>query len=128
MKFCPGKRDGAKWVAQVRDLVEIHEKGTPQFRHGYWRQTFDTVSYQKCFQPHEQKSWNYHIQGTRESVVDRASSKSYIAVLPQDKKATVQNAIRKIVDDDGAEKVWINEDEGIFEYPYKVDVVIAHKK
>ena len=122
------KRDGAKWVAQIRDLIETYEQGTPQFRHGYWRQTFDTVSYQKYFQPHEQKTWSYHIQGTRESAVDRASSKSYIAVLPPDEKAAVQDAIRKIVDDDGAGKVWINESEGIFEYPYKVDVVIAHKK
>ncbi len=85
------------------------------------------MSYQKYFQPHEQKTWSYHIQGTREGAVDRASSKSYIAVLPQDEKAAVQDAIRKIVDD-GAEKVWINKSEGIFEYPYKVDVVIAHKK
>ena len=61
-------------------------------------------------------------------MVDRASSKSYIAVLPPDEKAAVQDAIRKIVNDDGAGKVWINESEGIFEYPYKVDVVIAHKK
>jgi hypothetical protein len=120
-------RDGAKWVAQVRDLIEVHEQGTPQFRHGYWKQTFDTPSYQKHFQPHEHKRWSYHIQGTKESVVDRASSKSYVAVLPADKKAEVQDAIRKIVDED-KEKVWIDEPQGIFEYPYKVDVIIAHKK
>ncbi|KJA14644.1 hypothetical protein HYPSUDRAFT_72456 [Hypholoma sublateritium FD-334 SS-4] len=119
--------DGAKWVAQIREIIEKHEHGAPQFHHGHWRQTFDTVSYQKYFQPHEQKSWNYHTQGTRESVIDREFSKSYIAVLPQDKKATIQDPARKVVDD-GAEKVWINESEGIFEYPYKADVLIAYKK
>lgn len=61
-------------------------------------------------------------------MVDREFSKSYIAVLPQDQKAIIQDAIREIIDDDGAEKVWINESEGIFEYPYKADVLIAHKK
>ncbi|KAF9476583.1 methyltransferase type 11 [Pholiota conissans] len=74
-------RDGAKWVAQVRDLIEFHEQGTPQFRHNHWRQTFDTPSYQKFFEPHIQKTWSYHIQGTKESVVDRASSKSYIMLV-----------------------------------------------
>ena len=55
-------------------------------------------------------------------------SKSYIAVLPQDQKATLRDAILKIVDDDGGEKVWINESEGIFEYPYRADVLISLKK
>ncbi|KAF8964667.1 S-adenosyl-L-methionine-dependent methyltransferase [Flammula alnicola] len=120
-------KDGAKWVGRVRDLIEINEQGTPQFRHGYWRQTFDTPSYQKYFQPHEHRIWSYNLQGTKQSVVDRASSKSYIAVLPADKKAEVQNEIRRIIDQD-PDKVWIDESKGIFEYPYKADVVIAHKK
>ena len=61
-------------------------------------------------------------------MVDREMSKSYIAVLPQDQKATLRDAILKIVDDDGGEKVWINEPEGIFEYPYRADVLISLKK
>jgi hypothetical protein len=28
----------------------------------------------------------------------------------------------------GDGKVWINESEGIFEYPYKTDVVVARRK
>lgn len=119
-------RDGAKWVAKLRDLIEAFEQGTPQFRHGYWKQTFDTPSYVKNFQPHEYKTWSYHIQGSKEGAVDRACSKSYIAVLPADKKVEVQDAIRKIVDED-TEKAWIDEANGIFEYPYKADVIIAHK-
>ena len=61
-------------------------------------------------------------------MVDREMSKSYITVLPQDQKATLRDAILKIVDDDGGEKVWINESEGILEYPYRADVLISHKK
>ncbi|KAF9564612.1 S-adenosyl-L-methionine-dependent methyltransferase [Agrocybe pediades] len=119
-------RDGAEWVAKIRDLIEVHEQGTPQFRHGYWKQTFDTPSYQKFFEPPQQKTWSYHITGTKESAVDRASSKSFIAVLPDEKKKEVQNEIRKIVDEDTS-KVWIDKSQGTFEYPYKVDVVICHK-
>jgi len=120
-------RDGARWVSELRDLIEVHEQGTPQFRHMYWRQTFDTPSYQKEFNPPEEKTWAYKLQADKEVVVDRAASKSYVAILPDDKKAEVQEEIRKIVDQ-GLDKVWIDETQGLFEYPYKTWVVIAHKK
>ncbi|KDR81644.1 hypothetical protein GALMADRAFT_239720 [Galerina marginata CBS 339.88] len=120
-------RTGAPWVAQVRDLIEVHEQGTPQYRHNYWRQTFDAPSYQRAFQPPQERSWAYTLVGTKESAVDRASSKSYVAILPDDKKKEVQNEIRRIVDSDTT-KVWIDKSKGTFEYPYKVDVVICQKK
>lgn len=120
-------RDGAGWVGKIRDTIEVHEQGTPQFRHGYWRQTFETPAYKENFEPHSEKVWEYSIQGTKESVVDRASSKSYIAVLPDEKKNEVQNKIRSIIDLD-KDKVWIDEAKGIFEYPYKVYVVLTHRK
>ena len=120
-------RDGARWVSQVRDLIEAHEQDTPQFRHMYWRQTFDTPSYQREFNPPEEKTWAYKLQANKEIVVDRASSKSYVAVLLDDKKAEVQEEMRKIVDQ-GLDRVWIDEAQGLFEYPYKTWVVIAHKK
>ncbi|KAF5330601.1 hypothetical protein D9619_005731 [Psilocybe cf. subviscida] len=120
-------RDGAQWVAQLRDLIEEHEQGTPQFRHGYWRATFVTPSYKAHFESPQEENWSYTIAGSKEGAVDRASSKSYVAVLPVDKKKEVQDAIRKIVDED-QQRVWIDKSQGIFEYPYKAYVVIAQKK
>ena len=120
-------RDGAQWVAQVRDLIEEHEQGTPQFRHGYWRATFDTPSYKAHFEAPQEKIWSYVIPGSKEGAVDRASSKSYVAVLPDEKKKEVQDAIRKIVDED-KQKVWIDESQGLFEYPYKAYVVVSQRK
>ena len=120
-------RDGARWASEVRDVIEVQEQGTPQFRHMYWRQTFDTQSYQREFNPPEENTWTYKLQADKEIVVDRASSKSYVAVLPDDKKAEVQEEIRKIVDQ-GLDRVWIDETQGLFEYPYKTWAVIAHKK
>lgn len=93
----------------------------------YWRQTFDTLSYQREFDPPEEKRWEFRLHASKEIVVDRASSKSYIAVLPDDKKAEVQEEIRKVLDQ-GLDRVWIDETQDLFEYPYKVWVVIAHKK
>ncbi|KAJ3516618.1 hypothetical protein NLJ89_g1012 [Agrocybe chaxingu] len=119
-------RDSAEWVGRIRDHIEVHEQGTPQFRHMYWRQTFDTPEYQSEFEPHKEQVWTYHLQGTKETVVDRALSKSYIAILPPDKKTKVQDEIRKIIDD--SHKTWIDKSKGIFEYPYKTHVVVAYKR
>ena len=120
-------RDGARWVSQVRDIIEVYEQNTPQFRLMLWRQLFDTPSYQRGFNPPEEKTWQYTIQASKNNVVDRASSKSYIAVLPDDKKAEVQEEVSKVVDQ-GLDRVWIDKAQGLFEYPYKTWVVIAHKQ
>jgi len=120
-------RDGARWVSQVRDIIEVYEQNTPQFRLMLWRQLFDTPSYQREFNPPEEKTWQYKIQTSKNNVVDRASSKSYIAVLPDDKKAEVQEEVSKVVDQ-GLDRVWIDKAQGLFEYPYKTWVVIAHKQ
>lgn len=92
-----------------------------------WRQTFDTPSYQREFNPPEEKTWSYKLQASKEIVVDRACSKSYVTILPDDKKTELQEEIRKIVDR-GLDRVWIDESKGLFEYPYKTWVVIAHKR
>ena len=95
-------------MAQLRDRIESHESGTPQFRLGLWRATFDTPSYQKFFQPPEERTFEFNLVGTRDIVVNRACSKSYIAVLPSDEKAKVIQDIDAILDrKDGL--VWSDE-------------------
>ncbi|KNZ71795.1 hypothetical protein J132_07284 [Termitomyces sp. J132] len=120
-------RGRARWVAQLRDRIEIHEQGTPQFRLNLWHQTFETVSYREFFESPVEKIWPYKLPTNVDIVVDRASSKSYIAVLPPIDKAEVQADVRRIVDE-GEDKVWIDKEKGVFEYPYQVFVVVAHLK
>jgi hypothetical protein len=120
-------RDAARWVAQVRNCIESHEQGTPQFRLGLWRQTWDTPSYKANFQPPKENEWSYNLPGTLDIVTNRAHSKSYIAVLTENEKASVTADLKDIVEN-GDDKVWIDESKGIFEYPYKTYVVISHKK
>jgi len=120
-------KDGAEWVAQLRDRIEQHEKGTPQFRLNLWRATFSTPSYEKFFQPPDEQTWKYALPGTRDIVVNRALSKSYIAVLPPDEKEQVVQDIDKIIQrKDGMR--WMDEEKGIFEYPYGTLVVICRRK
>ncbi|TFK55032.1 S-adenosyl-L-methionine-dependent methyltransferase [Heliocybe sulcata] len=120
-------RDAAGWVAQLRDRVESHESGAPQFRLMLWRQTFDTPNYQSLFQPHIEKIWERSLPGTLEIVVDRACSKSYTAVLPEDEKKKVVEDVTQIVKT-GDGMTWQDKEKGIFNYPHKTYVVIWKKK
>lgn len=120
-------RDTAGWVAQIRDRIEIHEGGTPQFRLGLWRQAFCTETYNNNFKPPEEKEWVYHLDTLEEICVNRALSKSYISILPPDEKERVSEDIKAIVAR-GDGRVWIDESQGVFEYPYKTLVVLSRKK
>ncbi|KAI0256831.1 S-adenosyl-L-methionine-dependent methyltransferase [Lactifluus subvellereus] len=120
-------RETAAWVAQVRDLIEQFEQGTPQFRLGLWRALFETQSFKGLFQPHQERSWSYSLMSSLEIVTDRAMSKSYIAVQPEDIKTTIKADIKEIIDR-GDGRRWIDEDKGFFEYPYKTLVVVFHRK
>ncbi|TFY77171.1 hypothetical protein EWM64_g6843 [Hericium alpestre] len=120
-------REGAGWVAQLRDRIESYEQGTPQFRLMLWRKLFETESYKKYFQPPVEEVWNYHLTGTFDIVRDRAFSKSYVAVQPDDVKAKLTEDIKEIVER-GDGKKWIDESQGIFEYPYKTYAVVLKRK
>ncbi|TFY63469.1 hypothetical protein EVJ58_g3245 [Rhodofomes roseus] len=79
------------------------------------------------FQPPEEKTWTYALPGTRDIVVNRALSKSYVAVLPPDEKEKVVQDIDEILRK-GEGRKWTDESQGIFEYPYGTLVVILRKK
>ncbi len=63
----------------------------------------------------------------KEIVVDRACSKSYIAVLPADEKQSVIADVGAIVDK-GDSLVYTDKEKGEFEYPYKTTVIVMRKK
>jgi hypothetical protein len=119
--------EAAPWAAQVRDLIEQFEQGTPQFRLDLWRALFGTQSFQSFFHPHKERSWCYPLVSSLDVVVDRAMSKSYIAVQPEDTRATIKADIVEIVNR-GDGKQWIDEDKGLFEYPYRTLVVVFERK
>ena len=92
-----------------------------------WRQTFETVPYKQFFNSPEERTWPVVFPATRSIVIDRACSKSYIAVLDEQEKARVKRDVEEIVER-GEDKVWIDEHADIFEYPYTTWLVIASKK
>ncbi|KAI0306446.1 S-adenosyl-L-methionine-dependent methyltransferase [Multifurca ochricompacta] len=112
-------REAAAWVAQVRDLIEQFEQGTPQFRLNLWRAFFETRSFESHFQPQQEHSWSYSLVSSLDT--------SYIAVKPEDIKSMVKAKIKEIVDI-GDGKRWIDEDKGLFEYPYTTLVIVFKRK
>ncbi|GAA6059016.1 hypothetical protein JCM10212_001241 [Sporobolomyces blumeae] len=115
------------WVAQLRDLYEAYEGDTPQARHGYFKSTFKTDYYLSAYGPLDVLTYRRKIPTTTEGVVDRVLSKSYITALPQEKQEELAKGFRDVVKR-GDGKVWIDEKEGTFEYPYKTELYLFRKK
>ncbi|KAL5511249.1 hypothetical protein ACEPAH_4464 [Sanghuangporus vaninii] len=120
-------RERAQWVAQLRDSYEQYELGSPQFHLGLWRKVFTVPSYDKFFQPGEETTLSRVIPATEESVKNRVLSKSYIAVQPKEVQEAIKQGIHNILEK-GDEKIWIDKEQGVFEYPYKTFVVVMRRK
>lgn len=120
-------REAAGWVAQVQHCVEACGNGSPRFRLDVLRQGFSTPEYISLFHPQEEKQWAHHGVATEQTVTDRALSWSYIAMLPPDEKAKVAEGI-KVILERGDGKVWINKEQGTYQDPHTVRVMISRKK
>jgi len=120
-------RVAAPWVAQLRDAYEKFEDDTPQFRLGLWREMFKTATYLSHFHSHEEKVWEYILPTTTEIAIDRALSKSYVAILEGEKKEKVKADLEQILQT-GEGKKWIDKEAGTFEYPYRTYLVLVQKK
>lgn len=115
------------WVRQLRHTVEAFEQGTPQYRLGLWRQTFQTPSYVQYFEPPKEMTFKHKVVGSLKGVIDRVYSKSFIAIRSEESKTQISNELKGIVER-GDDKVWIDEKQGTFEYPYINTVIVMRKK
>ncbi|QRW00130.1 methyltransferase domain protein [Ceratobasidium sp. AG-Ba] len=118
-------RERSPWVAKIRDLIEVYEQGSPQFRLGWWKAVFDTPSYKANFQPAESKTWDYTVPTTIQGVHNRAFSKSYVAVLQPPESDKVHKGIDEILSN--SEKEWIDEKAGVFKYHYETFLYIMRR-
>ncbi len=113
----------------MRESYETFEQGSPQFRLGLWRGVFASPSYSSLFQEPIilDREIRFSLPSTLATVEDRVCSKSYIAVLSEDDKGKVRNRIQKIVSK-GDDLTWIDESNGVFEFPYTTTVVFMKRK
>jgi len=120
-------RDAAEWVRDIREFYEKHELNTPQFRLGLWRATFDTDGYKENFEPEIEQTWDRAVPTTIEGVLDRVFSKSYITQLSDREGEQLREKVQNYLATDNS-KVWMDEAQGVFEYPYKTFLVTMNKK
>ncbi|GAA5850330.1 hypothetical protein JCM8547_001834 [Rhodosporidiobolus lusitaniae] len=117
-----------KWVAELRDVYEEFENDTPQYRHGYWKSIWSLPYFPTLFSsPEEHHVFQRSLPSTANGVVDRVFSKSYITALSEEQRKEVERKCREIVKK-GDGKKWIEEEKGVFEYPYKTDLFITARK
>ncbi|KAK6331376.1 hypothetical protein TWF730_004458 [Orbilia blumenaviensis] len=115
------------WVPKVRDIYEQFEKGTPQYRLGWWKAIFDLPEYSERFEKdYEEYEFKRLLSATVDGVVTRILSKSYITALTDEEKVEVERQIREVMERE--RKEWDDEGKGIFKFPYATDLYVIWRK
>lgn len=128
------------WAAELREVFQAMDRGSPQYYRGLWRAMFDCSAYTELFQPAEEQHFKWDLGMTEDQLVDRLFSKSYLteAFLSGDERAQFEQRLRKTIRD--GEKEWVDEDvstvsvvnadgtqRGVFRYKYSTDVYIIRR-
>jgi hypothetical protein len=119
--------DAAEWVKHLRGAYEVFEGGSPQYRLNLWKATFDTEGYRQNFKKEQEQIWSRDTPTTGKGVVDRVFSKSYIAMQPDAEKAALDKKIKDLLHTYATSKRWIDQDQGIFAYPYQTRLITMHR-
>ncbi|CAD6586148.1 MAG: hypothetical protein CYPHOPRED_003429 [Cyphobasidiales sp. Tagirdzhanova-0007] len=108
-------RNAAGWISQIRGAYEKYEQNTPQFRNYWWKAMFETSAYKACenFEDAEHFDFKVTHPTTRQQVVERVLSKSYISTESLEEQQKITRELEGILDV-GQDRVWINEKEGTF--------------
>jgi len=115
------------WAQQLSEFIMSYREKDSSSVTGKWREAFETQVYKDHFAPPEEKLFHYSAAATLNSVVEISMSISSMTVLPADEKVKAREKIIEIVER-GDGKVWVNEQEGLFEDYYFANVVIIHRK
>jgi ubiquinone/menaquinone biosynthesis C-methylase UbiE len=106
--------ESVPWVAGLTRIMEPHRGGTPAQRHQRWREAFEATD---RFTPLQLERFEHSHRQTREGVIDRILSVSFISALPDEQRDAVVREVRALLDADpdtaGREEVVL---------PYRTDV------
>jgi SAM-dependent methyltransferase len=86
--------EAVPWIRELTELIEPHRGDAPSHRSLRWRAAFDASD---AFPPPELTSFPYVHETTREGVVARVSSISFIATLAPDERERVAAAVQRLV-------------------------------
>jgi SAM-dependent methyltransferase len=111
--------ESVDWVAQLANIVDRFEEGTPRYKSSEWKKAFEETAY---FGPLRYAEFNYVQTGTPETVVDRVASSSFIAALPAVTRERVLADVRALIREHPATR-----GRESIEFPYRTDVYVAER-
>jgi ubiquinone/menaquinone biosynthesis C-methylase UbiE len=86
--------ESVDWVDQLSRIINAHEGPTPRFKTQEWKRAFETTS---LFTPLKKQTFPHLQKGGIEMVVDRATSVSFIAALPDPDREKVAEQVRTLL-------------------------------
>jgi SAM-dependent methyltransferase len=103
------------WAARITEIIRPYEGDAPRERHGDWRRAFDEAA---LFTALDEAVFTHGQRLDVEGLVDRVASMSFIAIQPDDVRATVLEQVRELV----------AELPEPFDFPYRTHVYTCNKR
>ncbi len=85
------------WLERLEEIIDRASEGNPRFRTEEWREAFGRVA---LFKEIEHATFGHIQRGDQEIIIDRVASISYVAVLPDDRRAPILAAVRELLAND----------------------------
>lgn len=86
--------ESCDWVEQLTEIIDPYAGKTPRFRSGRWREAFAQTD---LFTPLQQASTPHLHRGAPDIVIDRITSISFIAALPEPQRQSVVAAVTHLI-------------------------------
>jgi SAM-dependent methyltransferase len=83
------------WVAKLDAIVDRYEGDSPRFYTGAWRKAFPHLGFGAL---HETRFSIGHSGSPEHVILDRVRSTSFIAALPEDERARIDDKVRALID------------------------------
>ena len=108
-------RDATRpWIGRLNAIIDGATSGQPRFKDEGWRAAFDLLA---LFERLQTASFPYVHRISAETVVDRVASISYVAAMPDERRAVVLDAVRDLVANDPD-----TASAEVIDLPYRADV------
>jgi SAM-dependent methyltransferase len=100
------------WVAELTEIIDRYESGAPRERTGEWRTAFSASS---LFGTLNRLRFRHQQALDREGLVRRVASMSFIAILPEQRRAEVLDEVRRLAEEEAGP-------DGLMALPYHTEL------
>lgn len=102
------------WVMALKRILDDYAGDTPRYKSGAWRRPFENAP---LFTPLEERTFHHVQRGPLQAVLDRVASISFVAIMPEERRAEVLQRVRELVASHPATR-----DKTEIEMQYQTDV------